>query len=581
MAVIEIAKIQVRRGQENVTGIPQLAPGEFGWAQDTENLYIGKRIAEGAATDENSRILTQKDYDNLFAIVNGKGQQAVATTSTYRYRDDVDYAELPSTTTTIANKLDISVSLVDFGVETSSTFQDIYTEINLAIQSIFANVAREDDTRRRLLIPAGNYTVSSTVELPPNTVLVGEGPGLTTLVSDSNLIPIFVTVDADGNSYDDTMESNGKESKNILIEGLTLAYSSGTNTPAAPLISLDNSSESTLRNVNFTTLGLFTNTEFGTALRLRGQRRSGVEQSRNTTIENCNFNHLGIAIEATGTVVNPKIKNCVFYNLDQGINFSSYFGDIDQPAPSNAVVADSTFENIYKEAIFVSTSTNNEGLPNRVNHISQNNYFKRVGNGSALTDGLTSNSSATAVLTFFGEGCRSISDEFSRREFANPFTNASFGSFFYNPLLRGIGSLEGSGVNQLSGFGTGTFVIDRLYMSEDTQLIKIPYKLASQSNTYSRSGMLTITLIGSPDYGITPFGTISDYYDFSYDETWVGSSTLTNINNITGEPFEPQFELVAPTINNSYITLQTNYPVNPPDEYKDNFVLEYRIDVMN
>ena len=40
MAVIEIAKIQVRRGQENLTGIPQLAPGEFGWAEDTENLSI-------------------------------------------------------------------------------------------------------------------------------------------------------------------------------------------------------------------------------------------------------------------------------------------------------------------------------------------------------------------------------------------------------------------------------------------------------------------------------------------------------------------------------------------------------------
>ena len=41
MAVIEIAKIQVRRGQENQTGIPVLDSGEFGWASDTEHLYIG------------------------------------------------------------------------------------------------------------------------------------------------------------------------------------------------------------------------------------------------------------------------------------------------------------------------------------------------------------------------------------------------------------------------------------------------------------------------------------------------------------------------------------------------------------
>ena len=35
MSVIEIAKIQIRRGQEKTTGIPQLDPGEFGWAEDT------------------------------------------------------------------------------------------------------------------------------------------------------------------------------------------------------------------------------------------------------------------------------------------------------------------------------------------------------------------------------------------------------------------------------------------------------------------------------------------------------------------------------------------------------------------
>ena len=44
MAIIEVAKIQVRRGQELQTGIPRLDPGEFGWAEDTEHLYIGKRI---------------------------------------------------------------------------------------------------------------------------------------------------------------------------------------------------------------------------------------------------------------------------------------------------------------------------------------------------------------------------------------------------------------------------------------------------------------------------------------------------------------------------------------------------------
>ena len=94
MAVIEIAKIQVRRGQENVTGVPMLDPGELGWAEDTQNLYIGKRISEGANSDNNTRILTEVDLRNIFNALGGGTTGSVASTSTYRYRDDLPYCLL-------------------------------------------------------------------------------------------------------------------------------------------------------------------------------------------------------------------------------------------------------------------------------------------------------------------------------------------------------------------------------------------------------------------------------------------------------------------------------------------------------
>jgi hypothetical protein len=68
MAILEIARIQLRRGLENVDGVPTLAPGELGWAQDTENLWIGKSTDEGAADNFNTRILTEKDL-NLFESI--------------------------------------------------------------------------------------------------------------------------------------------------------------------------------------------------------------------------------------------------------------------------------------------------------------------------------------------------------------------------------------------------------------------------------------------------------------------------------------------------------------------------------
>jgi len=57
MAVIQISKIQVRRGlNEN---LPALDSGELGWSVDTRQLYIGNgTIAEGAPTPGVTEILT-------------------------------------------------------------------------------------------------------------------------------------------------------------------------------------------------------------------------------------------------------------------------------------------------------------------------------------------------------------------------------------------------------------------------------------------------------------------------------------------------------------------------------------------
>ena len=60
MAVVQISKIQVRRGKKTVSGIPQLASGELGWAVDTQELYIGNgSVAEGAPAVGNTKILTE------------------------------------------------------------------------------------------------------------------------------------------------------------------------------------------------------------------------------------------------------------------------------------------------------------------------------------------------------------------------------------------------------------------------------------------------------------------------------------------------------------------------------------------
>ena len=45
MAVVQISRIQIRRGQKNQgTGLPQLSSGELGWAIDTQEMFVGALI---------------------------------------------------------------------------------------------------------------------------------------------------------------------------------------------------------------------------------------------------------------------------------------------------------------------------------------------------------------------------------------------------------------------------------------------------------------------------------------------------------------------------------------------------------
>jgi hypothetical protein len=68
MAVIQISKIQIRRGlQEN---LPQLASAEMGWSVDQRKLYIGNgTLAEGAPSVGMTEILTSQSIYSELALI--------------------------------------------------------------------------------------------------------------------------------------------------------------------------------------------------------------------------------------------------------------------------------------------------------------------------------------------------------------------------------------------------------------------------------------------------------------------------------------------------------------------------------
>lgn len=538
MAVIEIAKIQVRRGQENQTGMPQLDSGEFGWAEDTENLYIGKRIADGAVDDTNTRILTENDLANIFAFISSTSTSAVY----YKYRADVSYINAVSQS--VQKKLDDQFpSLTDYGVVAQSTGTDITSAFAAAIADIFDNSNPTDyarkDARRTLRIPAGSYVVSNIISLPPYTKLVGEGHGLTTItVTSPN--GLFKTVDADGNDYASlNMQSSLKPARDVHIEGMTIQFTA-TLATVAPLISLDNVTDARVKDCvlgigNFDWDSTQTVTTFNTnakGISIRGNYGSGVAGDtvpcKNVYIENCKFSGMSTGTYIVGTVVRPVITDNVYDYCIHGVVVEA--GNAYQ-GPSNGTITDNRFQNIEQEAILIKSY----GTTQRSNFLSSNNYFINVGNGDVnqiTLDNISSrtgtNVDSTCTIFFGPAGNKTVNDYFYRRDVANATTNTNF---YYSPLVVGSTSLDDDStytknINTASSLSVSSSTsITKFPVTKGDQYIKVRYLLTGTNwVTGLKSGLHRK---GELDINLTDTGNsqITDSYNYidTLDEVSTGT----------------------------------------------------------
>ena len=565
MAQILISKVQVRRGQELQTGIPRLDPGEFGWAEDTENLYIGKRISEGAVDDENTRVLTETDLNNIFSLLHGPAN--LAGDSSYKYRNGIAY--INSTVTTVATKLDSLVSLIDYDDRFITSYHqsqnlDITDTLTKAIQDLYLTGGYDQfsrvDARRRLIIPAGQYIVSnSTIDLPPYTTLVGEGAGLTTITfyPTSDDQPLFRTVDATGQNFDSGSMSmsiqDNQNARDVRIEGITLQFTA-TNVYNTVLLSLDQVVDAEVHNVEFATAQLSTSTVYGGAIQIRSGEISNdlldTAPAGNIRINKCKFHNLGSAItQSVGTVNRFFITNNTFNRLQSGI--SMWTPSLNTPGPVNGVIDSNRFERISNQAILIGTATTYAyAYPSYT--ISSNNTFKGVGNGA---DNITtstiseySNTSTVGVLpviTFNAAGNKSVNDIFARRDFANLVIQYPGNDFYYNPYIEGPGAIENDSVyrRELSNVSN-----DLIYfpLNDGEQSIAIHYELWNSRTGFSRKGDLLVNIVGiDPNGAYTQYndgdeiGSVSDYYNYSYitevsEASWrVDSSRAGTYNYVT------------------------------------------------
>lgn len=526
MAVIEIAKIQVRRGQENQTGVPQLEAGEFGWAQDTEHLYIGKRISEGANTDENTRILTENDLQNIFNLVDTTSTQII----NYTYREGVPYIT-NTVPISLQDRLDQRVSLASFGVTPSFDPVDITADFKAAIATLYDNFSNKEDSRRKLIIPAGHYYLSNKIELPPYASLEGEGVGLTTLtlISTGTNTNIFHTVDADGQDDLALMESGIKRAKNVSVSNMTLEYSSTASNKFA-LISLDNVLNATIDNIEFKTASTSTTSFFvsgGIGIQIRGTYGGSDDESRlcdNVHITNCKFTNLQVGIEGTGTITRFLIKDNLFSELEYGVKL---FDTDEIFSPNKGIITNNKFTNIVNEGLFVGTATE------ATYHISQYNVYNQVGNGLYYTidgplarnDDFTT-STQTACVTFLSQGNKSIDDYFSRQVHA---INTSSLDFYYNPLVVGAVSVINNNV-YIDTMIPGVNNLTKVPLTGAEQRLEIEYKVYEVNHQYNRTGKLLLNLSKGGDVDFTFTCTTATVISTGSNILYINTASIEGFN---------------------------------------------------
>jgi len=224
MAVYQISRIQIRRGQANQgTGLPQLASGEMAWAIDTQELYIGNgAVSEGAPAVGNTKILTSNDLSSQAGLVN---------TIFYTYKV-LDTSIVTGTTVnapvsrSLQALLDDDVNLSDFLTDADIVSNDYTAALQRAINQLFLNAGHgyaysTVGNRIKLTLPAGTINTSSTLYIPSYATLEGAGV-------DKTIINFNPTITVVGSTTNNSRIISTNTATTVMLG----AKISGTNIPA-------------------------------------------------------------------------------------------------------------------------------------------------------------------------------------------------------------------------------------------------------------------------------------------------------------------------------------------------------------
>ena len=386
MAVIQISKIQVRRGLEE--NLPQLAGGEFGWSVDTQKLYIGNgTLSEGAPEIGNTEIVTA-NTDIISAIESYvfKGQESGYTSRTGASSTTPVYR-------TLQNKLDEQISARDFGALGDGTTDDTLA-LQRAIDQVFPKTYYTTvAVRRKLHIPAGTYIISDLLTVPPYAHIEGDGPLSTIIKQTDSVADGVIKVRDSKEQLDGDMGSAGADLPfQINIKDLTLENNEDNH--CAVVDSTHNIAFSRVRFKGVITAPLTS-----------GADKAGVYitdtvgPTENVLLDQCSFANLSYGVRLYGDASSVTVNQSVFENLYQGLHVQANVA-----SPRGVRITNSVFNTIAAEAV----KTEDETLV-----ISAFNLYRAdigYGNVSVMVSAVPTSS----VINYYTGNGYSIGDYFER-----------------------------------------------------------------------------------------------------------------------------------------------------------------------
>ncbi len=461
----------MRRGQAGAgSSIPQLAGGEFGWAVDTQALYIGNgSVSEGAPTVGNTKILTE--HDNLFEL-----------SSTYIYGNEnlvqTGASAGAPVQRTLKDRLDDAVSVRAFGVIGDGLTNET-VKLQRAIDQLFVNAATvgNPNSRRQLHIPAGTYVISNSLKLPPFTTLIGAGSDKT-IINQTGNFAVFETVNGlrtPGVAGNRAATTTSNQARHIRVEGMTLNIT-GNNTA----LLVDNCVNSDFEDIKMDGDWSFS-ASYTSNYAIKLDALSSVVTSANNNFRSIKINQFQQAVHSDVDIAENHFENCVFENCQYGVAFGE-LTTIGAPAqltgPINNTVSKSQFKDINRQGIWI-----RKGRGNKSTH----NSFESVGN-----DGGTESNAVYSVIKLETIENASHNDFFDRSKKLS--TEAGFVGAPYVPEIEGRVEHTTTSSLQVNVAYTAAFTTLFRLPADSTKNYIVFYEYKSSYVNAVRSGTLEITV---------------------------------------------------------------------------------------